>query len=124
MIICSKIKQLRKELCLRIKARASADYVAGVGLLPYHVAGGGAAEERGVAVAVLIDEIQYFNQKELGALIILCFKVHGESVVRHRMSAACGRSGMGEITAAIIVGTPDDFQKDRGMLKNAEEKGA
>ena len=29
-----------------------------------------AAEERKSSVAVLIDELQYFNQKELGALII------------------------------------------------------
>ena len=34
-----------------------------------------AAEERGSAVAVLIDEIQYFNQKELGALIMAMHKV-------------------------------------------------
>lgn len=39
------------------------------------VAVGEAAEERGVAVAVLIDEIQYFNQKELGALIMAMHKV-------------------------------------------------
>jgi hypothetical protein len=34
-----------------------------------------AAEERKSAVAVLIDEIQYFNQKELGALIMAMHKV-------------------------------------------------
>jgi len=34
-----------------------------------------AAEERKIAVAVLIDEIQYFNQKELGALIMAMHKV-------------------------------------------------
>ena len=34
-----------------------------------------AAEERKTAVAVLIDEIQYFNQKELGALIMAMHKV-------------------------------------------------
>ena len=34
-----------------------------------------AAEERKVAVAVLIDELQYFNQKELGALIMAMHKV-------------------------------------------------
>ena len=39
------------------------------------VAVGEAAEERGVAVAVLIDEIQYFNQKELGALIMAMHRV-------------------------------------------------
>lgn len=34
-----------------------------------------AAEERKIAVAVLIDELQYFNQKELGALIMAMHKV-------------------------------------------------
>jgi hypothetical protein len=34
-----------------------------------------AAQERARAVAVLIDEIQYFNQKELGALIMAMHKV-------------------------------------------------
>ncbi len=34
-----------------------------------------AAEERKSAVAVLIDEVQYFNQKELGALIMAMHKV-------------------------------------------------
>jgi len=39
------------------------------------VAVGEAAEERQSAVALLIDEIQYFNQKELGALIMAMHKV-------------------------------------------------
>ena len=39
------------------------------------VAVGEAAEERNCAVAVLIDEIQYFNQKELGALIMAMHKI-------------------------------------------------
>lgn len=34
-----------------------------------------AAEERQTAVAILIDEVQYFNQKELGALIMAMHKV-------------------------------------------------
>jgi len=34
-----------------------------------------AAEERNSAVAILIDEIQYFNQKELGALIMAMHRV-------------------------------------------------
>ncbi len=34
-----------------------------------------AAEERHVAVAILIDEIQYFNQKDLGALIMAMHRV-------------------------------------------------
>jgi hypothetical protein len=39
------------------------------------VAVGEAAEERTCAVAVLIDEIQYFNQRELGALIMAMHKI-------------------------------------------------
>jgi len=39
------------------------------------VAVGEAAEERHCSVAVLIDEIQYFNQKELGALIMAMHKI-------------------------------------------------
>ncbi len=39
------------------------------------VAIGEAAEDRGAAVAILIDEIQYFSQKELGALIMAMHKV-------------------------------------------------
>lgn len=39
------------------------------------VAVGEAAEERQSAVALFIDEIQYFNQKELGALIMAMHKV-------------------------------------------------
>lgn len=39
------------------------------------VAVGEAAAERGAAVALLIDEVQYFNQKELGALIMAMHKV-------------------------------------------------
>jgi len=34
-----------------------------------------AAEDRKCAVAVLIDEVQYFNQKELGALIMAMHKL-------------------------------------------------
>lgn len=36
---------------------------------------GEAAEERGTAVALLIDEVQYFNAKELGALIMAMHKI-------------------------------------------------
>jgi hypothetical protein len=39
------------------------------------VALGEAAEERKSAIAILIDEIQYFNQKELGALIMAMHKI-------------------------------------------------
>ena len=39
------------------------------------IAVGEAAQERHAAVAVFIDEIQYFNQKELGALIMAMHRV-------------------------------------------------
>jgi hypothetical protein len=39
------------------------------------VAIGEAAEDRGCSVAILIDEIQYFNQKELGALVVAMHKL-------------------------------------------------
>ena len=39
------------------------------------IAIGEAAEERNSAVAILIDEVQYFSQKELGALIVAMHKV-------------------------------------------------
>ncbi len=39
------------------------------------VAIGEAAEDRKTAVAIFIDEIQYFNQKELGALIMAMHKI-------------------------------------------------
>jgi hypothetical protein len=39
------------------------------------VAIGEAAEDRGAAVAILIDEIQYFSKKELGALIMAMHRV-------------------------------------------------
>ena len=39
------------------------------------VAIGEAAEDRNTAVAILIDEIQYFNQKELGALIMAMHRI-------------------------------------------------
>ncbi len=39
------------------------------------VAVGEAAAERGAAIAVLIDEVQYFKQKELGALIMAMHKI-------------------------------------------------
>lgn len=39
------------------------------------VAVGEAAEERGSAVAIFIDEVQYFNDKELGALIMAMHRV-------------------------------------------------
>ncbi len=38
------------------------------------IAIGEAAEERTIPVAIFIDEIQYFNKKELGALIMAMHK--------------------------------------------------
>lgn len=47
----------------------------GIDLPNLFVAVAEAAEERQSAVAILIDEIQYFNQKELGALIMAMHRV-------------------------------------------------
>jgi hypothetical protein len=44
------------------------------------VAVGEAAEERGAAVALLIDEVQYFNQRELGALIMAMHRVQQQQL--------------------------------------------
>jgi hypothetical protein len=44
------------------------------------IAVGEAAQERNTAVAVFIDEIQYFNQKELGALIMAMHKVQQQQL--------------------------------------------
>jgi hypothetical protein len=44
------------------------------------IAVGEAAQERKAAVAVFIDEVQYFNQKELGALIMAMHKVQQQQL--------------------------------------------
>jgi energy-coupling factor transporter ATP-binding protein EcfA2 len=44
------------------------------------IAIGEAAEDKKSAIAILIDEIQYFNQKELGALIMAMHKVQQRSL--------------------------------------------
>jgi AAA ATPase domain len=44
------------------------------------IAVGEAAQERQTSVAVIIDEIQYFNQKELGALIMAMHKVQQQQL--------------------------------------------
>lgn len=44
------------------------------------IAIGEAAEERKMAVAILIDEIQYFSQKELGALIMAMHKMQQQQL--------------------------------------------
>lgn len=40
---------------------------------------GEAAENRGCAVAILIDEVQYFSAKELAALIMAMHKIHSDN---------------------------------------------
>lgn len=44
------------------------------------IAVGEAAQERNAALAVFIDEVQYFNQKELGALIMAMHKVQQQQL--------------------------------------------
>ena len=52
----------------------------GIDLPNLFVAVAEAAEERNCAVAVIIDEVQYFNQKELGALIMAMHKIQQRSL--------------------------------------------
>lgn len=52
----------------------------GIDLPNLFVAVGEAAHERGTAVAIFIDEVQYFNQKELGALIMAMHQVQQQQL--------------------------------------------
>ncbi|MBN8422706.1 MAG: ATP-binding protein [Verrucomicrobia bacterium] len=52
----------------------------GIDLPNLFIALGEAAQERKAAVAVFIDEIQYFNQKELGALIMAMHKIQQQQL--------------------------------------------
>lgn len=50
---------------------------------------GEAAQERKAAVAVLIDEIQYFDRKELGALIVAMHRLQ-----QHRLPVVLVGAGL------------------------------
>jgi len=70
-----------------------------------------AAEERKTAAAVLIDEIQYFSQKELGALIMAMHKVQQRQLPLVLLGAGLpilpGLAGESKSYAERLFGFPD-----------------
>ena len=70
-----------------------------------------AAEERNCAVAVLIDEIQYFNQKELGALIMAMHKIQQKQLPLLLLGAGLpilpGLAGESKSYAERLFGFPN-----------------
>jgi bifunctional DNA-binding transcriptional regulator/antitoxin component of YhaV-PrlF toxin-antitoxin module len=70
-----------------------------------------AAAERSSAVALLIDEIQYFNQKELGALIMAMHKVQQRQLPMVLVGAGLpilpGLAGESKSYAERLFGFPD-----------------
>jgi hypothetical protein len=75
------------------------------------VAVGEAALERSAAVAVLIDEVQYFNQKELGSLIMAMHKVQQRQLPIVLMGAGLpilpGLAGNSKSYAERLFSFPD-----------------
>ena len=75
------------------------------------IAIGEAAEDRDVAVAILIDEIQYFSQKELGALIMAMHKVQQLQLPLVLLGAGLpvlpGLAGESKSYAERLFGFPD-----------------
>lgn len=70
-----------------------------------------AAEERACAVAILIDEVQYFSQKELGALIMAMHKVQQRQLPLVLLGAGLpilpGLAGESKSYAERLFGFPD-----------------
>ena len=70
-----------------------------------------AAEERGSAIAILIDEIQYFSQKELGALIMAMHKIQQRQLPLVLMAAGLpilpGLAGESKSYAERLFNFPD-----------------
>ena len=81
------------------------------------VAVGEAAQERQAAVAVFIDEIQYFNRKELGALIMAMHKVQQRQLPLALLGAGLpilpGLAGDSKSYAERLFGFPDIGALDR-----------
>ncbi len=75
------------------------------------VAIGEAAEDRNCAVAILIDEIQYLNQKELGALIMAMHKIQQKQLPLVLMGAGLpvlpGLAGESKSYAERLFNFPD-----------------
>jgi hypothetical protein len=72
------------------------------------VAIGEAAEDRKTAVAIFIDEVQYFNQKELGALIMAMHKVQQHQLPLVLLGAGLpGLAGESKSYAERLFNFPD-----------------
>ena len=75
------------------------------------IAIGEAAEDRKCAVAILIDEIQYFNQKELGALIMAMHKIQQRQLPLVLLGAGLpilpGLAGQSKSYAERLFSFPD-----------------
>jgi hypothetical protein len=78
------------------------------------IAIGEAAEDRNCAVAILIDEIQYFNQKELGALIVAMHKVQ-----QHRLPLVLFGTGL-----PLLPGLAGEAKSYSERLFNFPDVGA
>ena len=82
-----------------------------------------AAEERKSAVAVLIDEIQYFNQKELGALIMAMHKVQQRQLPLVLLGAGLpipSRAGGGiEVLCEAVIHFPGHWRAFEGRHRQS-----
>lgn len=87
------------------------------------VAVGEAAEERKSAVAVLIDEVQYFTQKELGALIMAMHKIQQRQLPVVLLGAGLpilpGLAGESKSYAERLFSFPDVGALSRGDAAKA-----
>ena len=97
------------------------------------VALGEAAEERRTAVAILIDEIQYFNQKELGALIMAMHKVQQRQLPVVLLGAGLpilpGLAGESKSYAERLLSFPSigalsEQEANQAMQEPAQQAGA
>jgi hypothetical protein len=91
-----------------------------------------AAEERQSAVAILIDEIQYFNQKELGALIMAMHKIQQRQLPLILLGAGLpilpGLAGDSKSYAERLfsfpnIGALSEIDAARALQEPAQEEG-
>jgi hypothetical protein len=91
-----------------------------------------AAEERNIPVALLIDEIQYLNQKELGALIMAMHKVQQRQLPLVLLGAGLptilGRAGESKSYAERLFNFPEigalsEEDSDKALREPAQAAG-
>ena len=91
-----------------------------------------AAEDRGAAIAILIDEIQYLNQKELGALIMAMHKIQQKNLPLVLLAAGLpilpGLAGESKSYAERLFSFPDigaliEVDAFRALKKPVENAG-